>query len=250
MGRPPTSAEGTPPRNSPRGSVAWAVSAQGSVSSIRSQASGDATPDVFQRHSVPWAAEDRASQVSFCPTPRNGAPLHAGRSSLPRSSQRGSVAWAFFAEGGGPQTRRAQCVPAPFGVVDPRKPVLLANSLNPLWTNQRAQGGSSIGVFSRGQKTASGTWPVFGLIYFNIRAQARGLLRITTQPTRRPDRHKPPDRRSRAEGECPYDGLRSVGDHESSPFVCMSVYPQPRERRSGRRVVNLNNPRVKTECKE
>ena len=66
---------------------------------------------MFQRHSVPWAAEDRASQASFCPTPRNGAPPHAGGSTSPRSSPRGSVAWAFFAGGGGPRT----CLAAPCG---------------------------------------------------------------------------------------------------------------------------------------
>jgi hypothetical protein len=45
-----------------------------------------------------------------------------------------------------------------------------------------------------------------------------------------------------AQGECPYDGLRSVGDHESSPRICMSIDPHPRERRSDRRVFILNNP--------
>jgi hypothetical protein len=40
---------------------------------------------------------------------------------------------------------------------------------------------------------------------------------------RRPDRHKPRDRRSRAQGECPYDGLRLVGDYESSPRVCKGI---------------------------
>jgi len=62
---------------------------------------------VFQRHSVPWAAEDRASQASFCPTLRNGAPPYTGKSTSPSSASRGSVAWAFFAEGGGPRTRHA-----------------------------------------------------------------------------------------------------------------------------------------------
>ena len=50
-------------------------------------------------------------------------------------------------------------------------------------------------------------------------ASVWGLLRISTRPTR--DGHIARDRRSRAEGECPYDGLRSVGDYEPSPFVCM-----------------------------
>ena len=80
---------------------------------------------------------------------------------------------------------------------------------------------------------------------FNARHEARGLLRITLD--RRPDRHKPPDRRSRAECECPCDGLRLVGDHESSPRVCTSIHLHPRERRSGRRVLILNNPRARVQ---
>jgi hypothetical protein len=83
-----------------------------------------------------------------------------------------------------------------------------------------------------GFKNKKGTFQIH-----HIALSANALFRLTLP--RSVSRHNPPDRRWRAEGECPYDSLRSVGDHESSPRVCMGIFSTPRERRSGRRVETL-----------
>ena len=122
-GRPPTPAEGTSPRSSPPGYVAWAFSQR--VACLEFAARRRKAP----RGVCSSAIRCRGPRKTELPKLHSARPRATGRPPTSAEALRRVVPREGLSRGApnsprGAVRRRARCVPAPFGGVDPRKPVL------------------------------------------------------------------------------------------------------------------------------
>jgi hypothetical protein len=130
-GRPATPAADNFTRGSPPGSVRGVIFRTGwRARNSQFDAARRQLGRFPQRLSRSGPAVTHRDGNAASPTPHNGAPPHAGGSTSPHSSPREYVCRVgLFRRLRAPKLprgavrRRARCVPAPFGGVDPRQPV-------------------------------------------------------------------------------------------------------------------------------